>query len=247
MAVHVNAEAICAGEGEPDFEILHAACVVPNGESIAQGILINVVMAQGKMFMECKNKDRKFEALVVPRAMRQSSRPLARTSIIEDLVALRDEIMASRLHTSVRALKERLSVRNFTRRKTKAEMEVHEGEMCTVEGPSMGNVAGRSMQVLLTKLSNPLLLELTSENLAYLRDVCSHQIAKGEVHNQQPRERIREEVRAPIDETTRGTYTLYGQQKVIARKRTQGSNKVKTKTFQFHHQVREDARKRRHG
>ena len=66
----------------------------------------------------------------------------------------------------------------------------------SIEAPHVGDVGGRAVKVLLCRPCQPVWVELTESNVAYLVDAVAHQVACGCIKRKHPREEVPLEERA---------------------------------------------------
>ena len=148
------------------------------------------------LFFNLSKGDRKVQRMLLTTPEIIASRPLAQTSVIEDIVALRDKLFLTLVFgDEVENVPKRPK---YTTNKTLRRKVMELDDVGTIIAPNYGDIEGIPMKVLVAKPGSRLSVELTMEVIEYLVAVVAHQIAAGEVHRQHPRMSIPEEERETI-------------------------------------------------
>ena len=106
-------------------------------------------------------------------------RRLANTDIIQRLIELRDAAIDGELEKILGAATETLSVFAGASRKPKTKDRMLLPSATTITTPTICGVDGVVMKVLIKNKRAPLFMELTSDNIAYVREVCKAQMKGG--------------------------------------------------------------------
>ena len=136
-------------------------------------------------------------------------RTLSKSTIIEQLIALREERrqeLNEKGETGESNYIEEASIFATQRKKRPADKSALP-DVISIDAPTVGDVEGITMKVMMGKSREPLNIELTRENVLYLAKVSQQQIESGVVKNARGRHAQSEEHR--IDTGEVGVSVVY--------------------------------------
>jgi hypothetical protein len=165
------------------------------------------------MFVDCKklNKPLMRAILAGTPYEKKYMEALTRTNILEMLTAEKDKVFLADLNTPEK--KKRRYSRGF-----KLEL-LQMSEVKVIQAPAVAGVAGVAMNVVINKPGNTVKMELTAENLGYLRCCFLAQLENGGIKRQHARYARDEQDR--VDVEAKGVSFSY----------TRGKYRVKDRTF----------------
>jgi hypothetical protein len=139
-----------------------------------------VQIVSGHKFVKVAKGDHKVIRLLSNQSS-SCSRGLTKTTVIEDLIALRNQKRQELLHRrpEENQRRESLGIDSPAPKRSK----VSEASLPTIvelEVPAIGDAGSTSMRVLMAKPGTPLFIEATNSNIDYLRAAVAAQIPLGE-------------------------------------------------------------------
>ena len=108
-----------------------------------------------------------------------NERGLTKTSVIEDLIVLRNTKRCELLHQPAEQEQgpEDLGIDSAPAVKRRKVSDLELPEVVQLEAPAIGRAGSTSMRVLMTKVGAPLSIEATADNIDYLREAIAEQIS----------------------------------------------------------------------
>ena len=143
-----------------------------SGGHLKHTLVLSTVLEEGREYMKVGKKDCKIARLLCDEYAAES-RPLSKTDILESLVQLRDARYEELAEEPTEAGKENLGID-----KRKARRKPPQKALPTsivIQTPTIGDVAGIAMAVLLDHPGATLSMEVSTTNIAYLTAVVKNQ------------------------------------------------------------------------
>ena len=168
--------------------------VIVGGHLKEPVLLKHVQEVEGRMFFKACKKDAMITRLLAGCSVKDA-RPLAKTDVLEQLVARRNSAVQA-LHEP--QVQDDLALdQPAKKRRHSAPLRLHElPAIIDVDAPTIAAVEGLRLSTLPTKGQAGLWLELTSPVIRYLTAAVQAQMAAGEIQNVAPRQRVPEDERA---------------------------------------------------
>jgi hypothetical protein len=200
-----------------------STAVKVKSDSVADAFLdARIIYHDGAaLYFVCANKaDRKFERILLNGAThdrRSESRPLAKTSVLETLVKLRDDMVWKMIKLLPPDIRHN---RHYTK---DAAMRLLAAEDTCEEltTPDIQGVDGITIKVLKTKPGTALWIEASSSVFKFLADVVAAERSSKTVHRKQQRN-----AESHVETGVKGVSTVTRRGQLRARKRTVGGDVV---------------------
>lgn len=191
-----------------------------------RSVSLDVVFVNSTKFIKLRKSDAQVERMLTGLCVR-SARRLTRTDIIEQIISLRnnkrEKLIEAAEQAAVGAPAHDLGMDTTAPSKRRRSMQGVLPEIVEITTPSIGHIDGINMKVLMGDPIAPLLVEVTEQNVDYLKGYTEEQLRQSEAAVNTAR--VAGQIPAPC------TGVVWSEQRWSFRARYKVNGQIKTKDF----------------